>query len=93
MSKNCSFEFVLLHTAVSGVTEGLTATAKVIKDKLRWTTMYADIKAFVQSCLVCTLSASGSKVPRPLGQQIQATRVSELLQFRFPLYRRVLHWH
>ncbi len=36
---------------------GLTATAKGITDKLHWTTSDADIKAFVQSCLVCTLSA------------------------------------
>ncbi len=45
--------------------------------------MDADIKAFVQSCLVCTLSSSGSKVPRPLGQQIHSQRVSELLHFDF----------
>ncbi len=45
--------------------------------------MDADIKAFVQSWLVCILSASGSKVPRPLGQQIHCTRVSELLHFDF----------
>ncbi len=45
--------------------------------------MNADIKAFVQSCIVRNLPASGSKVPRALGQQTQATRVSELLHFDF----------
>ncbi len=45
--------------------------------------MDADTKAFVQICLVCTLSGSGSKVSRPLGQQIHATHVSELLLFDF----------
>ncbi len=45
--------------------------------------MDADIKSFIPSCLVCTLSSSGSKVPRPLGQQIPAQRVSELLHFEF----------
>ncbi len=45
--------------------------------------MDAEIKAFVQSCLVCTFSLSGSKAPRPLGQQIHAQRVSELLYFDF----------
>ncbi len=45
--------------------------------------MDAGIKAFAQSCVLCTLSASSSKVPCPLGQQIHATRVSELLHFHF----------
>ncbi len=45
--------------------------------------MDADIKAFDQSCLRLHLSSSGSKVPRPLGQQIHAQRVSELLHFDF----------
>ncbi len=45
--------------------------------------MDADIKAVVQGCLVCTLSSSGSKVPRPLGQHIHAQCVSELLHFDF----------
>ncbi len=62
---------------------GLAATTKVLKDMLRWAAMDADIKAFVQSFLVCTLSGSGSKIPRPLGQQIHATRVFELLHFSF----------
>ncbi len=62
---------------------GLTATSNIVKEKLQWPTMDADIKAFVQSCLVCTLSSSGSKVSRPLGQQIHAQRVSELLRFDF----------
>ncbi len=62
---------------------GLTATTNIVKEKLQWSTMDADIKAFVQSCLVCTLSSSGSKVPRPFGQQIHAQRVSELLHFDF----------
>ncbi len=46
-------------------------------------TIDADIEAFVQSCLVCTLSSSGSKVPRPLGQQMHAQHLSELLHFDF----------
>ncbi len=33
------------------------------------------------SCLICSLSASGSEVSRPLGQQIHATRVYEFLHF------------
>ncbi len=55
---------------------GLTATTNIVKQKLHWSTVDFDIKVFVQSCLVCTLSSSCSKVPRPLGQQIHAERVS-----------------
>ncbi len=39
------------------------------------------MKAIVQGCRVCTLSRRGSKIPRSLGQQIDATSVSELLHF------------
>ncbi len=45
--------------------------------------MDIDVKAFVQSWLVCTLSSSGLRVRRPLGQQIHAQRVSELLHINF----------
>ncbi len=62
---------------------GLTTTSKVIKYKLRLTAMDADNKGFVRSCLVSTLSGNGSMVPRPLVQQIHATRASELLHFDF----------
>ncbi len=78
MMKNCSFEFVLLPTAVSEVIEDWRPPPM-----LRWAAMDVDIKAFVQSFLVCTLSGSGSTIPRPLGQQIHATRVFELLHFGF----------
>ncbi len=45
--------------------------------------MDKDIKAFVQSFLVCLLSASGKKVRRPLGSHIHAERFSELLHFDY----------
>lgn len=45
--------------------------------------MDADVKAFTQDCLVCLLSAGGIKFPRPLGQRINADRVSELIHFDF----------
>ena len=45
--------------------------------------MEEDIKAFVQSCLVCILSSSGEKVRRPLGSQVHASKVNELLHFDY----------
>ena len=73
---------VAAHCGLGGH-RGLSSTTQVIKDKVLWSTMDANIKAFVQSFLVCLLSAGGLKVPRPLGQQIHAERVSELLHFDY----------
>lgn len=44
----------------------------------------SDVKTSVQSCLVCSLSPSGEKVPRPLESQLYADRVGELLHFEYP---------
>ncbi len=41
----------------------------IVKKKLHWSPI-VDVKAFVQICLDCSLSFSGSKVSRPLGEQI-----------------------
>lgn len=38
---------------------------------------------FCHDCFVCIISATGQKVPRPLGHQTNAERVSELLHFDF----------
>ena len=73
---------VAAHCGLGGH-RGLTSTMQIIKSKVSWSTMEADVRAFVQSCLVCVLSAGGMKVPRPLGQQVHAQRVSELLHFDF----------
>ena len=73
---------VAAHCGLGGH-RGYIATRDIIKEKLHWPTLDADVKSFVQSCLVCLLSASGDKVPRPLGHQIHAERVSELLHFDF----------
>ncbi len=73
---------VAAHGGLGGH-RGLTGTTHIVKEKMHWSTMDADIKAFVHSCLVFALSSSGFKVPRPLGQQIHAQRVSELLHFDF----------
>lgn len=62
---------------------GIGPTTDIIKDKLVWSTMHSDIKSLVQSCIVCVLCSIGSKVLRPLGQQLHSKEVSELLHFDF----------
>ena len=81
-------EELLLRICVSahcglGGHRGYTATCTTIKQKLHWPTIEADVKTFVQSCLVCLLSASGDKVPRPLGHQVHAERINEILHFDY----------
>ena len=73
---------VAAHCGLGGH-RGYTTTCTIIKDEIYSLTIDADVKAFVQSYLVCLLSASGDKVPRPLGHQLHAERVSELLHFDF----------
>ncbi len=46
---------VAAHRGLGGH-RGLTATTNIVEEKLHWSTIDSDIKAFVQSCLVCTLS-------------------------------------
>ncbi len=62
---------------------GLTDTTSIVKEKQYLSTIESDAKAFVQTCLVCTLYSRDSKIPRPLGQKIQAQLASEVLHFDF----------
>ena len=73
---------VAAHCGLGGH-RGYLTTCNVIKSKMIWTTVDEDVKTFVQGCLVCLLSESGIKVPRPLGQQMHASKVNELLHFDY----------
>lgn len=48
-----------------------------------WPNVDANVKELVQGCLVCLLSARGDKVRRPLGSQVHAEKVNELLHLDF----------
>lgn len=50
---------------------------------MKWPTHDSGVKDFLQSCLVCLLYASGTKVPRPIGNQVHAENLNEILQFHF----------
>lgn len=62
---------------------GYTSTVKLMKEKVFWKTLDSDVKFFVQGCFICLLSDSGQKVPRPLGHQLHADKVGELLHFDY----------
>lgn len=73
---------VSAHCGLGGH-RGYTTTCSIIKEKMYWENMEEDIKAFVQGCLVCILSQSGEKIRRPLGSQVHASKVNELLHFDY----------
>ena len=73
---------VAAHCGLDGH-RGATATKQIVREKVTWPTIDADLDSFIQGCHVFLLSASGQKVPRPLGQQEHAKKVSELLHFDF----------
>ena len=70
------------HCGLAGL-RGYTATCDVIKGRVACPSNESDVKDFVQGCLVFLLSDSGRKVPRPLGHQLHAEKVGELLRFEY----------
>lgn len=48
-----------------------------------WTDLRDDIRSFVLSCLLCVLSASGNKIPRPLSSTIHASKPNEVIHFDY----------
>lgn len=66
-----------------GAHRGYTTTCNVIKDKLTWQIVVADIKTFVQGCLTCLLSGREIKIPRPLVEQEHAKEVGDIFQFHY----------
>lgn len=77
---------VAVHCGLGGH-RGQEATFSIIRDKVTWPTLHADVKAFAQSCLDCLISSSGSKIPRPLGHQQHAEKIGELIHFDFLFIR------
>ncbi len=42
-----------------------------------------DVLAFVSSCLLCVISKSSNKVPRPLSTTLHATKPNEIIHFDY----------
>jgi hypothetical protein len=54
-----------------------------IKEYVAWTTMAKDVKVFVQNWLHCVATIPDDVVSRPLGTQLHATKLNEILHFDF----------
>jgi Integrase zinc binding domain len=58
-------------------------TQGAIKEYVAWTMMTKDVKVFVQNCLHYVATIPGDTVPRPLGMQLYAIKLNEILNFDF----------
>jgi Integrase zinc binding domain len=57
------------------------ATLGAIKEYVAWTTMAKDFKVFVQNSWHFVATIHGNRGPRPLGMQLHANKLNEILHF------------
>ena len=74
---------VIAHAGLSGH-RGIDATYLVLK-KFFWPKMYSDVKRFCRLCLHCSVADPRKVVPRPLGEQMHASKRNQILQYEFML--------
>lgn len=73
---------IVAHTSASGH-RGTQSTIDAISRHYYWTTLEADVKLFVSSCIHCLSTTSGDKIPRPFGPSVHGTRPNDLIQFDY----------
>lgn len=72
----------IAHAGQSGH-RGADSTYHALRERFIWTDMREDTRSFVSSCLLCVLSKSGDKVPRPLASTTHSTKPNEVIQFDY----------
>ncbi|KAE8877505.1 hypothetical protein PF003_g38398 [Phytophthora fragariae] len=72
---------VVAHAGVSGHRGG-RATQQALEAVFYWSSLGADVAAFVNGCLHCMTTASG-RIPRSFGETLVATKPNELLHFDY----------
>lgn len=73
---------VAAHCGMAGH-RGWRATHSAISAHFWWESLQADTESFVKSCIHCLSTATGEKVPRPLGHAVHGSRPNEVLHFDF----------
>lgn len=73
---------IVAHAGQAGHRGG-EATCASLREVFTWTGIVTDVKDFVANCLLCVLSRSGSKVPRPLATTLHATKPNNVLHFDY----------
>ena len=79
---------IISHVGIGGH-RGVEATFTALAKSFQWTSLHEDVKDFCQQCIHCLSTSGGMRVPRPLGEQIHATKPNEVLHFDF-LYMKKL---
>jgi hypothetical protein len=67
---------------MQGGLRGINTTLKLLQEVYYWVNMVDDVKAFIKDCIHC-LVVGGSRVPRPLGSTVVATKPNEVLHMDF----------
>lgn len=62
---------------------GGEATAATLREEFIWKGLTTDARDFVSNCLLCMLSRSGAKIPRPLSNTLHASKPNEVLHFDY----------
>lgn len=62
---------------------GADSTWDALRKEFTWADQREDVRNFVSSCLLCLLSNSGNKVPRPLSSTLHASRPNEIIHFDY----------
>jgi len=72
----------IAHAGAAGH-RGADPTWHALREEFTWTDLRDDVRSFVSSCLLCVLSKSGNKVPRPLSTTLHATKPNEVIHFDY----------
>lgn len=74
--------FSIAHAGETGH-RGMESTFDSLQSTFSWSGMSSETKEFVNDCLLCLISKSGNRIPRPLSTGIHSTRPGEILHFDF----------
>lgn len=73
---------IISHCGQNGH-RGTDATYRIVSEEFTWTTMYEDIRTFVNDCVHCVVSRTGEKIARPLVSALHRSTQNEVVHMDF----------
>ena len=73
---------IIAHTGPAGH-RGAASTEQSLSKSFKWSTLQADVRAFVRACIHCLSTSGGEKVPHPFGLSVHGTKANDNLQFDY----------
>ena len=58
-------------------------TWNALRNKFTWSDQREDVRSFVASCLLCVLSKTGERFPRPLSTRTHGSKPNEVIHFDY----------